>query len=199
MSAPLRLTRAAAKARTRELLLAAAAQVFAEQGFAGASVDEIASRAGYTIGALYSHFSGKDELFLTLFDDRVACHLRDVGEITGFGDERAVFTALGDYLTAMAGSQLEWYALESEFLRYALTRPELLTELAERRDGARSAIARLIAGHAPQPEGDDHLVTATMVIALFEGLLMQRRIDPESVPPATFADALRRLLPAKTS
>ncbi|MFF5208423.1 TetR family transcriptional regulator [Streptosporangium sp. NPDC000396] len=39
--------------------MAAAAQTFAEQGFAGASVDEIASRAGHTVGALYSHFTGK--------------------------------------------------------------------------------------------------------------------------------------------
>ncbi|HTZ25378.1 MAG TPA: TetR family transcriptional regulator, partial [Streptosporangiaceae bacterium] len=44
-----RLTRAEAKARTRELLLDAAARTFARKGFAGASVEEIAEDAGFTV------------------------------------------------------------------------------------------------------------------------------------------------------
>ncbi|WP_245691248.1 helix-turn-helix domain-containing protein [Sinosporangium album] len=40
--------------------------MFAERRYAGTSVEEIATRAGYTIGVLYAHFSGKRELFRTL-------------------------------------------------------------------------------------------------------------------------------------
>jgi AcrR family transcriptional regulator len=61
-----RLTRAEAKARTRQLLLEAAASVFASKGFAGASVEEIAEAAGFSIGAVYSNFGSKEELFLEL-------------------------------------------------------------------------------------------------------------------------------------
>ncbi len=43
-------------------LLAAAAEVFAEKGYDGAGVAEIARRAGLTTGAIYSRFSGKAEL-----------------------------------------------------------------------------------------------------------------------------------------
>ena len=43
-------------------LVAAAAQVFAEKGYDGAGVQEIARRAGLTTGAIYSRFSGKAEL-----------------------------------------------------------------------------------------------------------------------------------------
>jgi TetR/AcrR family transcriptional repressor of uid operon len=46
--------------RTRTALLQAAAEVFAESGFAGASVNKIASRAGLTLGALYFHFENKE-------------------------------------------------------------------------------------------------------------------------------------------
>ncbi|MCG5215375.1 TetR/AcrR family transcriptional regulator [Streptosporangium sp. KLBMP 9127] len=193
------MTRAAAKARTRELLLASAAQVFAEQGYAGGSVDEIAARAGYTIGALYSHFSGKDELFLTLFDDRVAGHLRAIEEIVEHCgvDDDAAFAAFGDYLTTVADSRSGWSGLESEFLRYALTRAELLAKVTERRESARDAIARLISRRAPS--WADAQITATAIIALFEGLLMQRRVNPASVPPVVFAGALRRLLAQATS
>ena len=61
-----RLTRAEAKSRTRQLLLDAAASVFARKGYVGASVEEIAETAGFSIGAVYSNFGSKEELFLEL-------------------------------------------------------------------------------------------------------------------------------------
>lgn len=51
---------------TREKLLEAAAQVFAEDGLDAASVEAICERAGFTRGAFYSNFETKDELFLEL-------------------------------------------------------------------------------------------------------------------------------------
>lgn len=51
---------------TRARLLDAAAQVFAETGLEGASVEAICERAGFTRGAFYSNFESKDALFLDL-------------------------------------------------------------------------------------------------------------------------------------
>ncbi|MFD5224575.1 TetR/AcrR family transcriptional regulator [Microbacterium sp. NPDC058342] len=51
---------------TRARLLEAAAQVFAEVGLEGATVEAVCERAGFTRGAFYSNFESKDELFLTL-------------------------------------------------------------------------------------------------------------------------------------
>jgi AcrR family transcriptional regulator len=51
---------------TRARLMDAAAQVFAEVGLEGASVEAICDRAGFTRGAFYSNFESKDELFLDL-------------------------------------------------------------------------------------------------------------------------------------
>lgn len=56
-------------AATRNALLAAATEVFAEEGFAQAGVTEIVAKAGASVGSLYHHFSGKADLFLTLFDE----------------------------------------------------------------------------------------------------------------------------------
>jgi AcrR family transcriptional regulator len=47
---------------TTDRLVAAAAAVFAEKGYDGAGVAEIARRAGFTTGAIYSRFAGKAEL-----------------------------------------------------------------------------------------------------------------------------------------
>jgi AcrR family transcriptional regulator len=63
-----RLTRPEAKQRTQDRLIAAAREVFLDRGFHAASVSEIADQAGYTTGAIYSNFGGKDELFLAMLD-----------------------------------------------------------------------------------------------------------------------------------
>ncbi len=48
---------------TRSVLLATGRELFAERGFAGAGIEEIAARAGVTTGALYHHFGNKRGLF----------------------------------------------------------------------------------------------------------------------------------------
>ena len=87
-----RLTRAEAKNRTRQLLLDAAAQVFARKGFAGASVEEIAEAAGYSIGAVYSNFGSKEQLFLELsaaYRSDLIAQAADTVREHGTGDRRA--------------------------------------------------------------------------------------------------------------
>jgi AcrR family transcriptional regulator len=56
-------------AATRSALLAAAREVFTTEGYAQASVTDIVARAGASVGSLYHHFSGKADLFLTLFEE----------------------------------------------------------------------------------------------------------------------------------
>src|ERR1700722_12688686 len=53
---------------TRSLLLDAAEEVFAEKGFTAATLDDIAHAAGYTKGAIYKHFTTKEDLFLAVSD-----------------------------------------------------------------------------------------------------------------------------------
>lgn len=52
----------------RERLIAAATVEFAALGFAGATLDGIAARAGVTKGGVYFHFAGKEELFFAVLD-----------------------------------------------------------------------------------------------------------------------------------
>lgn len=88
-----RLNREESRARTRQALLDAAAKVIAKRGFGGSSVEDIASEAGYTRGAFYSNFKGKDDLFVELLRDdhaemlevfrnvfRTTSDLRDLGK-----------------------------------------------------------------------------------------------------------------------
>ena len=52
----------------RDRLIAAATAEFAESGYAGATLDGIAARAGVTKGGVYFHFDGKEELFFAVLD-----------------------------------------------------------------------------------------------------------------------------------
>lgn len=58
------------RAKRREALLAAAEGVFAESGFAGAKMADIAARAGYSAGNLYNVFASKEALFGELLETR---------------------------------------------------------------------------------------------------------------------------------
>jgi len=61
-------------ARRRRQLLDVAVDVFAERGFHGTSMDEVAEAAGVTKPVLYQHFDSKRELYLELLED-VGRHL----------------------------------------------------------------------------------------------------------------------------
>ena len=62
-----RETQAVRSARTRDALLRAARELFAEKGFAATGREEIALRAGVTRGALYHHFADKQALFEAVY------------------------------------------------------------------------------------------------------------------------------------
>ena len=82
-----RLTNQERVALTRQRLLAAAATVFARRGYHAASVEEVASEAGYSTGAVYHHFKGKEDLFLALFEEHVTERIRDYAEMFARGRE----------------------------------------------------------------------------------------------------------------
>jgi AcrR family transcriptional regulator len=63
-----RRTQASRRAATRAALLAAARELFASRGFAGAGREDIVERAGVTRGAMYHHFSSKEALFQAVYE-----------------------------------------------------------------------------------------------------------------------------------
>jgi AcrR family transcriptional regulator len=56
-------------AATRAALMAAARDVFTSAGYAQAGVTDVVARAGASVGSLYHHFTGKADLYFTLFED----------------------------------------------------------------------------------------------------------------------------------
>jgi AcrR family transcriptional regulator len=67
-----RLTREESRAQTRAKLIAVGRSHFLRYGLGGAVAEQIAEDAGYSRGALYSNFDGKEELFLAVIHEQEA-------------------------------------------------------------------------------------------------------------------------------
>ncbi|KIX14023.1 TetR family transcriptional regulator [Dethiosulfatarculus sandiegensis] len=55
--------------KTRQAVLDSALQVFIQNGYSRTTLKQIAHKAGCTRGAVYGHFSGKFEIFKTLYEE----------------------------------------------------------------------------------------------------------------------------------
>jgi AcrR family transcriptional regulator len=141
-----RWTKERRREHTRELLLDAAEEVFAAKGFEGAALDEIADAAGYTRGAIYKHFTNKEDLFLavnTRFNERF---------LSGFLDLIDPATPPEDIDLATIAQR--WHdlqkrgarniALGMEFMLYLLRNPEARERAAEQRRAMADMIATFI-------------------------------------------------------
>jgi AcrR family transcriptional regulator len=159
-----RLTRAESKARTRERLLDAAARTFARKGYAGASVEEIAESAGYSIGALYSNFGGKQELFLELMAGRASRRRRAmVAEILQADDDPV--EALAELLQRTGSPDPDLMALRAEFWLYAVRNPEAMGALTAQRREQIDALVEVVSAAMSRlgiPEGVSATAVATV-------------------------------------
>jgi AcrR family transcriptional regulator len=197
-----RLTREQSRAQTRDRLLTAARGVFAREGFHGASVEEIASEAGYSTGALYSNFDGKEDLFLALMKREIADNAREI--------EQAV-ASQGSVAERAAGGARQWMAmierepevllLFTEFWGYGVRDERVRTEVAERFAEARALLTRLIVDSAREFELELVMPAeelAVVVDALADGIARQRLADPAAVPEDLMGRVLGLLFAAVT-
>ncbi|WP_327089583.1 TetR/AcrR family transcriptional regulator [Nonomuraea sp. NBC_01738] len=126
-------TRLPRLARRRQLL-SAAQEVFVENGYHAAAMDEIADRAGVSKPVLYQHFPGKLELYLALLDlhvDDMVTRCRDALASTNENKLRvqATFSAFFDFVS----SQGEAFRLvfESDLRNVAPVRQRVERSLQE--------------------------------------------------------------------
>jgi len=88
----------AAETSTRERLIAAAIEVFAEQGYEGARLQDIARAAGLTTGAVYANYRGKAELLFDAIGARAGAELDGLLHGNPDAGARALLEQLGDRL-----------------------------------------------------------------------------------------------------
>ncbi len=193
-----RLTREETKARTRQALLKAAAEVFASQGFHGASIDMIAEAAGYTKGAVYAHFANKDELYLALLDEHLSSEgPPSIALLESGADVDSIAAQVEESLPQELESSRAWGQLTYEFILHAMRDETVRARLAERFELACSEYGRSLqkrfAARGEKPPAD--LRQRAIALMAFEnGLSLLGLIEPELVTGGVYSATLARLL-----
>lgn len=147
---------ARSREHTRERLIEAAFEVFAEIGLKAASVEQITERAGFTRGAFYSNFESKVELFFAIADEKFARSTE--GLQAGVDAIFAEALPAGHPLTADAVEEIvtrvlgltvvdaNWALFEAEFEALALRDDEIAVRYAGHTHEAVLALAALLDG-----------------------------------------------------
>jgi AcrR family transcriptional regulator len=180
---------------TRDELLSAALRVFAQRGYRDAGVDEIAAEAGYSKGALYWHFSSKEELLTALLDERVDAPMRERFALLATSPPERDMTVLA---TQAFGAQItgerDALLLEREYWSLAIRDPELRARYIERQTELREGLAAGLeerARHLGTPDlgmsADD---LARIVMSIIGGLSVDELTEPDSVRPELLGEAL---------
>jgi|tagenome__1003787_1003787.scaffolds.fasta_scaffold20795304_2 AcrR family transcriptional regulator len=192
------MTRAERKARTRADLLAAAARVFAREGFNGASIETIAEEAGYSHGAVYSNFAGKEELFIALAEEYSAVRVAETSlPFESDAEFRDQIRDAADIWMQRLRDDPQTFILRLEFALHATRSPPLAEAFAARSADVRLLVEQVLARHArrskvryPLPERD----LALAMRALGVGLAVERMLEPRAVPDELFGDFAVMLL-----
>jgi AcrR family transcriptional regulator len=198
-----RKTQSERREETRAQVLAAAARVFARNGFHATSLESVADEAGFSRGAVYYNFADKEELFLELLDRRCAERAQDLREVFANTDADVVATsrqaqlAAKHALDAMTGDP-EWRALYLEFLAHAARDPDFRRRFARRTDEMRGALEEIVVQRA-EPFEDALGMTpqqlAVVIDALGIGLWGHHMLHgPRAVPPELFSEAVALLV-----
>src|SRR5579871_2033377 len=181
---------------TRARLFEAAAEVFERDGIGATSVEAIAESAGFSRGAIYSNFAGKDELIIAMLEDhgeRSLQHFRDLAK--RFHDP-------ADFLAAMRAAEAGRQdplgrspLLHMELILYvtraAKRRPELVKRLRARRALMVEMFASVYGDTASRPI--EPAVAGAILLALEDGFRLHRLIDPETTPADSFMRAVTML------
>ena len=178
----------------REELLASALRVFAGRGYREAGVDEIAAAAGYSKGALYWHFSSKEELLLALLEERIDAPTRELIALlkTAPADRDMSVEASREFGRRLTNRREEML-LDREYWSLAIRDPELRARYAERQTRLREALAGALEARAqhlgtpnlPMPAED----VARIVMSILGGLAVDELIEPGSVRPELLGNA----------
>jgi AcrR family transcriptional regulator len=179
-----RLTREESRDQTRQRLLDAALKLIARKGLAGTSVEDIAGAAGYTRGAFYSNFGGKNDLFIELLRRD---HEQATAELHELLDNDLPLEQIQSRTRQMYGQLyrdnecfMNWTEARMMAVRDTKFRAKLAALMTEKRGQIASLISYFYqrAGATPPASPDD---MATGFMSLAEGVKLFMLSNPDEM------------------
>ena len=182
-------------AETRAKLLVAAGQLFTEQGFEKTQLEQVAARAGYTRGAIYAHYTSKEDLFLALLQEKID---RTFAQLCAVLQHEQDATRRLKIFRKWISHQItipEGLILTLEFKLYALRRPRARAKLQGmynmlfRSNG--QAFAKLLFG---ERLSQSNALKAQRRLALLGAVLSAAVVESKFRPELLPCKALQRVL-----
>ena len=176
-----RLTRSESQALTRQRLVDTARTMFLRDGYGATSLEKVAEEAGFSKGAVYSNFAGKDDLCLAVLDT-IHAEVADavLGSLAGADSLEQALETFDLWADARLGDP-DWSALEAEFAARSRRDPQLREALQDRNARIRGLVADALTRTCEEHGVRLPMSYADAASALFSlgvGLGLQRAIDP---------------------
>lgn len=170
-TAPRRLPRQERSRRRVDAILDAAAEIFADRGFDGATTEEIAARAGTSIGSLYQYFPDKQALFQAIAERCMARSRNGLDALLAAHVDApwpVLLDALIDGFVALRQADPGFRAtLVNVHMYGSYARAD-----AELRDATIRRIQRLIGRYAPELPAAQRRRMATVIVQVVTGMLV---------------------------
>jgi len=183
-----KLTPERRRQQTRDVLIAAATEVFARRGFEGAALEEIAETAGFTRGAIYKNFDDKEDLFFAVTDrlnEQVIEAFRTIAPESASPDDWDIARLAELWRTSVDGEFEDlFFAIGKEYELYVLRNPDARPRAVAHRRRQRDLVASFIDEVAEQSGMALRLPSATLaaiILAAADGLTYTARIDGEDL------------------
>lgn len=196
--------RSGRRARTREALLEAAARVYSQRGFAGATLEEVAAEAGFTKGAVYAHFGSKENLLLALVEEHLAAQVAE--QMALFDRDRATWErplAGSEHWMRRVQESPERFLLFIELWTQAQRDERLRHRLTEGLAALHATFARFCAESSSDAGFDAPAAVseqfASVMLGLGVGLSMLKLLAPEAVADELLGTTLSVLIRATES
>jgi AcrR family transcriptional regulator len=184
---------------TRERVLAAAEQLFVEEGFERTDIEVIAKAAGRTKGSIYANFKNKDELFLVLCRQRSQEYFDALKRcLENCNDHETAIKRFKTFLIDVTKDK-RWPLLMLEFKLYAIRRPEVKAQWDSANnamtEGDRGQIRSRLVGRQPSASQQRILDTNFAVIGPFiSALIVESAFQPETLSAKRLASLLDRVI-----
>jgi AcrR family transcriptional regulator len=183
--------------QTRQALVEAALETLKADGFTGTTARAIAARAEVNQALVFYHFGGVDGLLLAALDasaaERMSRYAAAMAGAATTADRIAAARRL--YREDVEGGHVTVIA---ELVAASLARPELRTQLIERMRpwlDLVSSVLREVAGDSPLAALIPVEDAAAALVALYFGLNLLSRLDPDSAQADSLFDLMERVAP----
>ena len=185
------------RADVRAKIIAAARESFARQGYQRTNIGEVAARAGFSKGAVYSNFGGKSDLFTAVVNEQTSAVTGSVLAsaqhlATAIVEPESVARIAAD-LTRQVTDSESTLAMLADFRSLAATDPQLAAVYGRLRTGQRQHLLEDLRRRAAELEVDIDFTeaAANLLLSVVQSLASEYAAAPEATPPELITETLQ--------